>query len=78
MRAIVVLATASVALLLSNISGHTEGTWCAYYVLHTNCGFHSFEQCQAALSGNGGFCQRNAWSSASGNGFGREPRRRYR
>lgn len=36
--------------------------WCAYYGngnRGTNCGFVSFEQCMADVSGIGGFCQRN-------------------
>jgi hypothetical protein len=38
--------------------------WCAYYGGGnmgggTNCGFTTFEQCMAALSGNGGFCNIN-------------------
>jgi len=34
--------------------------WCAYYrVGGTNCGFSTFDQCQAAVSGIGGNCQEN-------------------
>jgi hypothetical protein len=36
--------------------------WCAYYggdFGGENCGFVSFEQCMATLSGIGGFCDRN-------------------
>lgn len=37
--------------------------WCAYYGGQmggsSNCGFVSFEQCMATLSGMGGFCDRN-------------------
>jgi hypothetical protein len=38
--------------------------WCAYYGGTrggggVNCGFTTFEQCLAALSGMGGFCNRN-------------------
>jgi hypothetical protein len=38
--------------------------WCAYYAMGddgggTNCGFVSYEQCMATLSGMGGFCVRN-------------------
>jgi hypothetical protein len=36
---------------------------CAYYGDDmggsSNCGFTTYEQCMAALSGNGGFCNRN-------------------
>jgi Protein of unknown function (DUF3551) len=64
------------ALFLSTIGAHADGTWCAHYGNKgggTNCGFYSFEQCQAARSGNGGFCQRNPFSA-----YAAEPRRRYR
>ena len=34
--------------------------WCAYYSGGgTNCGFVTFEQCFATVSGIGGFCNRN-------------------
>jgi hypothetical protein len=38
--------------------------WCAYYSGRgfggaTNCGFTSFQQCMATVSGIGGFCQLN-------------------
>lgn len=38
--------------------------WCAEYGTDMggsrNCGFSTYEQCMAALSGNGGFCNRNS------------------
>jgi len=49
---------AAITLLLSSIGAHADGTWCAQYGgTHggTNCGFYSFQQCEAARSGNGGF-----------------------
>ena len=38
--------------------------WCAYYEAGeggggTNCGFTTYEQCMATVSGMGGFCARN-------------------
>jgi hypothetical protein len=37
--------------------------WCAYYGGRggggTNCGFTTFEQCLATVSGTGGFCNQN-------------------
>jgi hypothetical protein len=34
--------------------------WCAYYDAYTyNCGFYTFEQCLATISGAGGACRRN-------------------
>jgi hypothetical protein len=57
MRTILVMSTILVALALSSIAAEAA-TWCARYGSGngTNCGFHSYEQCQAAISGNGGFC----------------------
>jgi hypothetical protein len=47
-----------------------DGTWCARYPEGaSNCGFYSFAQCQATVSGRGGFCEQNAFS---------EPRRTRR
>jgi hypothetical protein len=35
--------------------------WCAEYSMQgsSNCGFISYQQCMAALSGNGGYCTAN-------------------
>ena len=36
--------------------------WCAHYGTpydDTSCGFTSYEQCMASVSGIGGFCQKN-------------------
>jgi hypothetical protein len=35
--------------------------WCADYSLQgsSNCGFVTYQQCMAALSGNGGWCRAN-------------------
>jgi len=39
--------------------------WCAQYGAGfdgggRNCGFSTYEQCRAAISGNGGYCERNS------------------
>ncbi|HVY59775.1 MAG TPA: DUF3551 domain-containing protein [Xanthobacteraceae bacterium] len=41
--------------------------WCAYYYLYggSNCGFSTFEQCMATVSGVGGICNRNPSYAAS-------------
>jgi hypothetical protein len=85
MRSIAVLSTLFAAVSLFSDVARADGTWCAQYGGRnggTNCGFHSFEQCQAARSGNGGFCSPNPFSAygASGSAYGaaREPRTRYR
>ncbi len=48
------------AVLAVTVAARAEGSWCAHYGRSggMNCGFHSFEQCQAAVSGTGGFCTR--------------------
>ena len=35
--------------------------WCAQYATQgsSNCGFVTYQQCMAALSGNGGWCEQN-------------------
>jgi Protein of unknown function (DUF3551) len=51
--------------------------WCAYYGSgmggSSNCGFSTYGQCMAALSGNGGFCNRNTQYLPSGPDMGGEP-----
>jgi hypothetical protein len=75
MRTIPLIALTFAALSLSTAGAHADGTWCANYSNQSgsNCGFYSFEQCLATVSGIGGFCQRNPFSANAP-----EPRRRYR
>ena len=71
-----VVAITFTALFLSTVGAHADGTWCAQYSMQgggSNCGFYSFEQCQATVSGIGGFCMRNPFS---GNGVQRPSRYR--
>jgi hypothetical protein len=77
MRPIRITAITFAGLLLSSIGAHA-GTWCANYgtAPGMNCGFYSFQQCQATISGNGGFCQQN--SAGSAYGYAGQPQRRYR
>jgi Protein of unknown function (DUF3551) len=54
--------------LVDLFAARADGSWCAYYGSGsggTNCGFYSWEQCQAAISGNGGYCARNQWYSGA-------------
>ena len=51
---------------IAGISTHANAQnypWCAYYAMGengpTNCGFISFEQCMATVSGISGICMRN-------------------
>jgi hypothetical protein len=70
------IAITFAALFLSTIGAHADGTWCARYSTPgggSNCGFYSFAQCQATVSGIGGFCTRNPFAA-----YAAEPRRHYR
>ncbi len=57
---------ASAAILVSGVmtprAQAQNYPWCALYgtpYSDTSCGFTSFEQCMASVSGIGGFCQQN-------------------
>jgi len=48
MRTVSLISLILAALAVSSIAAHA-GSWCAHYRNGgNNCGFHSFEQCQAA------------------------------
>lgn len=75
----------AIAALLITIIGSTFDTakadqyrWCAHYSGGrggggTNCYFVTYAQCQAAVSGVGGFCARSPYAY-----YDRAPRRNYR
>jgi hypothetical protein len=55
--------------------------WCAHYseggmLGATECFFSTLEQCQASVSGVGGFCDRNPWYAPARKG--KKPRRKKR
>ena len=67
MRTIALAAMALIALLLAGSDTRADGPWCAYYRTGgTNCGFYSFEQCIATISGAGGYCGQNSNYSRRG------------
>jgi hypothetical protein len=44
----------------AGVASARDYPWCAYHDWSTyNCGFVSFEQCLATISGIGGWCARN-------------------
>ncbi len=55
------------ATLLLGTNVAPAAPWCSVYggALggSQNCGFYSYQQCMANVSGIGGFCQRNAFES---------------
>ena len=57
-RAAIIAVLLGVGTMLPTaVSASTSETWCAVYdFAGSNCGFHSFEQCRAAVSGIGGSC----------------------
>jgi len=64
---LMILALSALALLAGSDPSRADITypWCAQYGGGwdgggRNCGFWTYEQCMAALSGNGGYCQANA------------------
>jgi hypothetical protein len=70
------ITIALAVLFLSSLAAHAEGSWCARYSGRgggSNCGFHSFEQCRATVSGIGGACTPNSF-----NAYAAAPRWRYR
>jgi Protein of unknown function (DUF3551) len=57
-------AFAALGLFVSVLSARAEITypWCAQYGEEEgmrNCGFATLQQCRAAISGNGGYCEQN-------------------
>jgi len=63
MRTLKLASIVMAVVWLSAMHARAEGApWCVRYgtgLEGANCGFYSFEQCMAALSGNGGHCARN-------------------
>jgi hypothetical protein len=87
MRRVTLIGLAALTAALSantapvSAQGYRLYPWCAYYNTRsgsTNCYFSTFEQCRAAISGNGGMCTQNSWYSAYGPyySFGRRDGRR--
>jgi hypothetical protein len=82
MRTIFLAAAALAAMSLTSIPAHADGAWCARDTRGgTNCGFHTFAQCQADISGIGGSCSLNpSFQGYSGayQSYGRDTHRRPR
>jgi hypothetical protein len=62
-RFVVLAAAATLTMFANQAAQAREYPWCAYYGGSdndaTNCGFSTREQCRAAISGVGGYCQTN-------------------
>ena len=75
MRTSLIFLSLFVAVTLNPAAAEVLYPYCAHYAGRsggTNCGFTSFQQCQAAISGNGGYCGSNPRYFASA------PEGRYR
>jgi hypothetical protein len=83
MRTIVFVSIAFTALALTSTAAGA-GTWCASYRRGVeNCGYSSYEQCRATVSGLPGSCRPNpfpgtAFGSSSGSWNSYDTPRRYR
>jgi hypothetical protein len=59
-RYLLLLVVSFGATLALSPRGAQAGTWCSFYDASTyNCGFNSYGQCLANISGVGGLCQPN-------------------
>jgi hypothetical protein len=64
MRLLLMLGIVAAAVSAGRSAAAQNYPWCAYYGAGfegTNCGFTTFEQCMATVSGIGDFCDRNNW-----------------
>jgi hypothetical protein len=63
MRTVAIIALTFAGLSLSSLDAEAA-PWCARYPEGaSNCGFYSFAQCQATVSGRGGFCDQNPFEA---------------
>ena len=54
-----VLSVIAATIVLNTPTKAQNYPWCALVKSDQNCGFTTFQQCQAALSGGADFCQPN-------------------
>jgi hypothetical protein len=75
------VAATAIGLLAAGGPSQAEITypWCAQYggdaTGGKNCGFSTLEQCRAAASGNGGFCEQNPMYQPAQTPASRRPHR---
>ncbi len=76
----IVLATIVLPPVMTTAAHAQEYKWCAVYTEMdaTNCGFTTFRQCMATVSGVGGFCERNPAYTGDGSSSRNYDRRRRR
>lgn len=65
MRILTLIGAVTVAAAAMSLPAYAQNyPWCAHYAGGgfsgaTNCGFSTYRQCMATVSGIGGFCMRN-------------------
>ena len=67
------VALAVSAPVLAPVSAQAQGAWCAEQGgrnSYRNCGYYTYGQCRAAVSGVGGFCSPNPAAGYGGGGYG--------
>ena len=52
------LAAGAIVIGLSALGGpaSAQGAWCSQDMNAVNCGYYTLQQCQAGVSGQGGYC----------------------
>ena len=62
-------------------TAQAEGAWCADQGGrngYTNCGYYTYQQCRAAVSGVGGFCRQNTTVDLNYGYYDERPQHRSR
>jgi hypothetical protein len=57
------LAAGAIVIAACAVSGPAaaQGAWCSQDMNAVNCGYYTLQQCQAGVSGQGGYCIPNPW-----------------
>jgi uncharacterized protein DUF3551 len=79
MKSLLLISIIATATVLATAAKAQNYPWCALYRDGVwNCGFTTFEQCEATRSGNGGFCiQNNTYQPPPGSHPSTKGQRRY-
>jgi Protein of unknown function (DUF3551) len=72
---------AAIVIVLAVLTQTSNAQWCAQYSGalggSENCGFSTFEQCQATVSGIGGFCRPSQYNPGYASAGRANKKRRY-
>ena len=70
-----VLSCAAAALACLTGEAAAQGAWCTESMNSRNCGFYTLEQCRAAASGDGAYCDQNPFVTRAATTEPRKPAR---